>query len=399
MKIQEEQQQENSLIIKQFEELNIPIYGTYEEPLFKAKDIGELLDLKNIRESIKNYNSKQKCEYSLTDAIGRNQNTTFLTEQGLYKVLMKSKKPIAEKFQDWVCQVIQEIRLTGEYKNKKSIENETKSTTLIQHFTDKRIVYLGVVKELEDYTIVKYGCTKMIKDTLNRHRNTYGSNFYFIYMTECEKHDELERSIQTHSDLTNRHIKEYDGNQRNELIKIDKEYDSNKLINLIETMKNAMNSIPLELLLLKELTKQKEIETKQKELDNVKFIEETKQKEIQVNLEIRKLELEYQLELRKLELQIQVQPIINVPLPCPVKEYIEKCTIYSNDRNHTIKMSDLYKNFVIWLKIKYPNGIFSSREFTGTFRKVNINNSLGLYDLKISNLSGNSGIRYRKMKS
>jgi len=39
-------------------------------------------------------------------------------------------------------------------------------------------------------------------------------------MTECEKHDELERSIQTHTDLTNRHIKEYDGNQRNELIKV-----------------------------------------------------------------------------------------------------------------------------------------------------------------------------------
>lgn len=33
-------QEENSLMIKQFEELNVPIYGTYEEPLFKAKDIG-----------------------------------------------------------------------------------------------------------------------------------------------------------------------------------------------------------------------------------------------------------------------------------------------------------------------------------------------------------------------
>ena len=37
-------------------------------------------------------------------------------------MLFKSRKPIAEKFQDWVCEVIKEIRLTGEYKLNK--ENE-----------------------------------------------------------------------------------------------------------------------------------------------------------------------------------------------------------------------------------------------------------------------------------
>jgi prophage antirepressor-like protein len=89
---------ETSLVIKEFQDFNIQIYGTYEEPLFKAKDIGELLGIKNIRESIKNFSDKQKCDVSLTDAIGREQNTTFLSEQGLYKVLMKSRKPIAEKF-------------------------------------------------------------------------------------------------------------------------------------------------------------------------------------------------------------------------------------------------------------------------------------------------------------
>jgi len=40
--------------------LNIQLYGTYEEPLFKAKDMGDLLEMSNIREVIKNFNSKQK---------------------------------------------------------------------------------------------------------------------------------------------------------------------------------------------------------------------------------------------------------------------------------------------------------------------------------------------------
>ena len=41
----------------------------------------------------------------------------MLTEQGLYKVLMKSRKPIAEKFQDWVCEVIEE---NNAFENKKN---------------------------------------------------------------------------------------------------------------------------------------------------------------------------------------------------------------------------------------------------------------------------------------
>ena len=32
------------------------------------------------------------------DSIGRQQKVSFLTEKGLYKVLFKSRKPIAEKF-------------------------------------------------------------------------------------------------------------------------------------------------------------------------------------------------------------------------------------------------------------------------------------------------------------
>ena len=38
--------------------------------------------MSNISEVIKNFNERQRCDVSLTDAIGREQNTTFLTEQG-----------------------------------------------------------------------------------------------------------------------------------------------------------------------------------------------------------------------------------------------------------------------------------------------------------------------------
>ncbi len=42
----------NKLLMTTFKENNITIYGTWEEPLFKAQDIGELLEIKDIRTSL-----------------------------------------------------------------------------------------------------------------------------------------------------------------------------------------------------------------------------------------------------------------------------------------------------------------------------------------------------------
>jgi prophage antirepressor-like protein len=36
---------QDSLLLEKFNGLNVQIYGTYEEPLFKAKDIGNLLGI------------------------------------------------------------------------------------------------------------------------------------------------------------------------------------------------------------------------------------------------------------------------------------------------------------------------------------------------------------------
>lgn len=139
---------ETSLMVKQFENLNITIYGTYENPLFKANDIGELLDIKNIRDAIKNFNNKQKG-VGLTDTLGGKQEITFLTEQGLYKILMKSRKPIAEQFQDWVCEVIEEIRKRGKYDLEEQLKLKDIETQKLLEEKEKQLQE----KELE---LVKY---------------------------------------------------------------------------------------------------------------------------------------------------------------------------------------------------------------------------------------------------
>jgi len=386
----------NELSIKQFEELNIQIYGTYEEPLFKAKDIGELLEIKNIKDSIKHFTNKQKDVAVLTDSIGRRQESIMLTEQGLYKVLMKSRKPIAEKFQDWVCQVVEDIRKTGKYESQKFIENNTKSNLLIEQSKNKKINYIGVVKETDEYTLAKYGKTDFINDTLDRHRKTYGEQFYFAHTLECDNNNQLEKLIQNHNDLKSRHIKEYEGTKRLELLRLDNNFTINNLIELMKTLKKSMETkYSIELELSKELTKQKE-------LDNIKIQEETKQKEIDMKLQIELKKLE--LEMRKLELPVKSDSslgrespdILNytpvqhnieqLPEQLPeqlseqifvkkkyikkkkqsdideiendkkiIKEYIDAKTIKSNVNSDTIKMNDLYNKYCEWINIQYPN--------------------------------------------
>ena len=101
----------------------IVIKGTVNDPLFRASDIGVVLELSNIRMSIADFDESEKV-VSTTDTLGGTQEVTFLTEKGLYKVLFRSRKPIAQKFQNWVCDVIKEIRVTGIYNMQKEIDKK-----------------------------------------------------------------------------------------------------------------------------------------------------------------------------------------------------------------------------------------------------------------------------------
>jgi prophage antirepressor-like protein len=92
-------QDNQSVLVRQFNGLNIQVYGTYEEPLFKAKDIGELLEIKDIKSTIRDFDDDEVHSMYLIDSLDRMQDTNMLTEQGLYKILMISRKPIARSFQ------------------------------------------------------------------------------------------------------------------------------------------------------------------------------------------------------------------------------------------------------------------------------------------------------------
>ena len=125
----------NNLLIKQFNGLNIQVYGTYDEPLFKAKDIGDLLDIKDVLSTVKDFDNDEKgVGYYPTP--GGIQQMVMLKEQGLYKILMISRKPIAKQFQKWVFNIIKEIRLKGKY----DLEEKLKEHQQLLQVTQQELV-------------------------------------------------------------------------------------------------------------------------------------------------------------------------------------------------------------------------------------------------------------------
>lgn len=100
------------------------VYGTHENPWFIANEIAALHEIKNIRENLRNANQGETDAVSFIDSIGRRQKTTIINEICIYRLIMRSNKEIAKRFQNWVFQVIKEIRLTGAYKIQKELENE-----------------------------------------------------------------------------------------------------------------------------------------------------------------------------------------------------------------------------------------------------------------------------------
>ena len=90
------------------------VYGTKEEPLFKAKDVAEWIGHSDANAMVRNIDEDEKLNLQLVGA-GQKREYIMLTEDGLYEVLMQSQKPIAKKFKKEVKKILKQIRQTGGY--------------------------------------------------------------------------------------------------------------------------------------------------------------------------------------------------------------------------------------------------------------------------------------------
>lgn len=91
------------------------VYGTEEHPLFLAKDVAEWIGHNKPSEMISAVDPEEKQKAILSHS-GQRREMWFLTEDGLYEVLMQSRKPIAKAFKKEIKKILKEIRRNGMYE-------------------------------------------------------------------------------------------------------------------------------------------------------------------------------------------------------------------------------------------------------------------------------------------
>lgn len=108
-----------------FEGKQVEVINFNGQALFNPKDVGGCLEIIDVNSIIRNFNQNQVIK--VTNNMLSNSNSTnfrklnnagenFLTESGVYKLIFKSRKPSAERFQDWVTdEVLPRIRQYGAY--------------------------------------------------------------------------------------------------------------------------------------------------------------------------------------------------------------------------------------------------------------------------------------------
>jgi prophage antirepressor-like protein len=197
--------------------------------LFRASDIGKVLGLTNVRASIIDFHERERCDVNTIDTIGRDQITIFLTERGVYKLVLRSRKPVAIPFQEWVYDVIDSVRRTGNYdvekavaqaKEEAAVEREDTTEVLVQKYKSiaerkhhdtlmdaynkKAVVYFAKVVDMDGgKTVYKIGSSNNIRVRTTDFKGKFGpSNFVVVQCFQTPRAFDFERFLQKHRDIS-----------------------------------------------------------------------------------------------------------------------------------------------------------------------------------------------------
>jgi anti-repressor protein len=113
------------------------VYGTNENPLFLAKDVAEWIEHSNSRAMLQSIDENEKVVNNAY-TLGGNQDAWFLTEDGLYEVLMQSRKPIAKEFKKKVKEILKDIRKHGMYAKDELLDNPDLLLDVISKYKKER---------------------------------------------------------------------------------------------------------------------------------------------------------------------------------------------------------------------------------------------------------------------
>lgn len=136
------------------------------EPMFCLIDICKALELSNSRIVADRLDEDERRKLDLP----RQGETWFVTESGLYAVILRSDKPNAKKFRKWVTsEVLPSIRKTGSYNKPMSTAEKIQLLAQGNEELNERVDMVDDrVTDLENNMTINYGQQVTIGDEVNK---------------------------------------------------------------------------------------------------------------------------------------------------------------------------------------------------------------------------------------
>lgn len=196
------------------------IMGADNEPKFCLVDVCQTLGL-NPSKIAQRLTDDVLSKYPIADALGRKQENNFVNEDGLYDVILDSRKKKAKMFRKWVTsEVLPTIRKTGGYMATKqddtpemimaravmvaqeTIKKHEQRVRELENDNKRQSAEITVMKPKADFydTIMGTGKTIEMKDVAKILDMGIGRNNLFKFLREHKVVDERNVPYQLYVD-------------------------------------------------------------------------------------------------------------------------------------------------------------------------------------------------------
>lgn len=154
----------NQLQVFNFSGTDIRVVTKDGQPWWVAKDVCDVLEIKNSRDALGRLDEDEKGVAS-TDTLGGTQQVQVVNESGLYSLVLSSRKPEAKQFKRWIThEVIPAIRKTGTY----SIASLSPELQAIFVHDEKLQILDGRIGKLENTMTIDYGQQRALRKLGNQ---------------------------------------------------------------------------------------------------------------------------------------------------------------------------------------------------------------------------------------
>jgi prophage antirepressor-like protein len=154
----------NNLQIFKNENWEIQILDLKGKPFFEASKVAKCLGYEDAAKAIRQH-CKGRVKYPISENTGlgvRNIEKNFIPESDLYRLIMRSNLPNAEKFQDWVCEdVLPSIRQFGSYSMPKNYKEALLCLVAAEEEKEKLIKEKAWISEKREATAMNTASQKV----------------------------------------------------------------------------------------------------------------------------------------------------------------------------------------------------------------------------------------------